>query len=160
MEEEMTVGKLDSVEMTEGKKERTLKDGTTSKTYIKLKVNGQTYNFFDYDFYAEHIDVFKIGNNVQVVWFPSEWTDSSGQKITSRVAKAVTFASKEQVQSQVDQAFQRASELKNNIDGDMIHAWETAHSIAQRLKEKDISLSADDIRSTAMSIFIEGNKRR
>jgi len=154
--EEFTTGELESVEVAEGQKERELKDGTKTKKFVKFRVGGHTYNFFDYQWYVEHPEIFRAGNIVNVVWMPSEY-EVNGQKRTSRIAKAVTFG------KNADITEQTATEQKDTnweiMKTDMTNAWVEAHTVAEKLKKAGIELNNEDIRSTAMSLFIQLQKK-
>jgi len=158
MEESLT-GKLESMEIAEGRKERNLKDGTTTKKFIKFRLGGYTYNFFDMDWYKLHPELFQMGKVLDIVWIASEY-EIEGKKITSRVARAVV-ESKDTFQkaSMIDNAMENANTV-DKMKADMVNAWTEAHEVASQLKKADIELNRDDLRSTAISLFIEGNRSR
>ena len=143
MNEQQTSGTIESAGL--GVK----KDGGK---FVKLTVEGKRYSFWDMDWYNKNPETFNVGNNVNILYYEKEYTDSFGNKRTSRVATAITKGDD----------FQKASEVnkENDIKTMMVDSWKTARDVFGELQLDGFGFTPEDLRSTALSIFIEKNRRK
>lgn len=155
--EKSTSGIVESVELGEKK------DGGK---YIRMAVSGQRYSFWDNKWYEEHPELFQMNAKVNVIYAEKEYTDKYGKQRMGRNATSITKATDDQIKTAKEVHDQQDVDGKEvsmkEMKIDMTNAWIEAFQIAKGMKvESDgIELNRDDIRSTAMSLFIEQNKRR
>jgi hypothetical protein len=140
-------------------KPKTTGDGN----FVKLKINNQTFNFFDYDYYEKNTKRFKAGAEVEVFYYEKEF--GTPPRI-SKTATAITFKSsdvEEMAQTNfTTDTFVKASEpqkeVTKSVENIMQECLEAAVMIEDSLKP--YQLSSDNVTSIGISMFISKTGRR
>jgi len=155
--EKETYGIVESVELGEKK------DGGK---YIRMTVSRVKYSFWDTKWYEEHPELFQVGAKIKILYTEKEYTDKYGNQRTGKNATSITKSTEAEIQTALEKYKKDNQDVKdfdmNQMKIDMTNAWIEAFQIAETMKiEGDgVELNRDDIRSTAMSLFIESNRRR
>lgn len=136
-----------------------VKPTTKGTEYVKLKISGRTFNFYDMKLYAEHKSNFKIGNNIDIVYFDSKWKGDDGTERTSHTMTTFAFG---QVEPNFAQATQTTLTPEDDIETMMRESVRIAMEITQKYRNPDDSpfFPSEDVRTMANTIFMEACKRR
>ena len=147
-----------------------VKPTTKGTEYVKLKVNGRTFNFYDMKLYYENKSNFKIGANINIVYFDSKWKGDDGMERTSHTMTTFTFGQAdltnpaEGMKSVSDfvQATQTTLTPEDDIESMMRESVRMAMEITQKYRNSDDSpfFPSEDVRTMANTIFMEACKRR
>lgn len=141
-------GTLDELVVTAGKK----------GDYIKMKINGKIFNFFDMDYYNQHKELFKLGSTCEVIYYVSKYGENN--QYSSNVANAIAF-DKEIKQQTITGQENTVAQKSNSaeVEAMMLESMESAISISKAFEEQ-CELSPEDVRHIGISMFIEKCRRR
>jgi hypothetical protein len=165
--EEMTFeGKIEDI---------AVKPKKTGGDYLKLKVSGKTFNFFDIGFYEKNKANFKIGSVVSIIFMTNTFTADDGTERTSNTANAIAFDGikadskafmpEKPIQKPVAdfvQASQTTQTQEDSIETIMKNCLRIAMEITQKYRndEGNDYFNTDNVTSICNSMFIEVCKRR
>jgi hypothetical protein len=138
--------------------------------FVKLKVSGKTFNFFDMGFYEQHKGLFKVGAEISIVYMVNTFTTEDGQTRTSNTANAIAFTG---IKDAIGKPIPHPGTPIQSIPQKTIEVFkkEEDESSVESIMEKcliksfgilekfDIPFTPEDIRTVAISLFIESCKR-
>lgn len=147
---------------------------TGTGDFVKLKVNGKTFNFFDYGYYDKMRSNFKVGAEVSIVYMTNTFTADDGSERTSNTANAIAFDRIKDVKAFMpEKAIQKTVEVfkedkvespqdEDDIEWLMGEAVRIAWKITQNYKDEDgvPFFPPADVRTIADTMFMEACKRR
>ena len=122
------------------------------KEYVRLKISGLSYLFFDIEYYKKNIDQFKIGSNCQGAFIESEYTNKEGNLTTSRIVQGIGFA-------EATPPTQQTIPAKESFGLKDTELLESCFEDSIQLLEKfKLQWTTEDIRAVAISLFIKRSR--
>lgn len=127
--------------------------------FVKLKVNGKTFNFFDMGFYEKNKPNFKIGAEISIVYMVNTFSTDEGTR-TSNTANAIAFTGiKSPITQKTVEVFQEEKD-EGSVEIIMEKCLYKSFNMLNDLgKRFDIMFTPEDVRTVGVAMFIEACKR-
>jgi hypothetical protein len=127
--------------------------------FLKVLVNGKTYNFFDTEFFEQNEAKFKFGNDVEITYWDSPWTGEDGVKRVSHTVEKIEFSIENPTVQKPVTEFAKASEVppvqEDDIETIMKKCVRIAVDITDKYKDDDGNclFSSDNVIEIAIAMF-------